>query len=276
MTSKLHERLKAARLEAKLTLKEVGASMEPPISRVAVGLWESMADDRRTSPSVKQLAIISKITGAPLEWLSSDDSDISDDWHSEINADNQVRQDFILAPILNSKVAETVDALRADPAMLAATAAEIVGASDIGELAVSNSAASNVGEKHDPRLFGVLITDNSMSPIIDNGDGVIVDPDAEIVEGALVLVKTIDAPGGLSVRRAHIVRTDPAKCAACAKFKAPGDCANKVSLLLEPENDRHLTLDVCPLPIDADLTAAAYGTHSPVLGRVMYSRRYYG
>lgn len=74
MPSKLNERVKAARLSMHISQQELADKCG--VSRSAVAQWESEAG---TNPSRENIANICAVTGAPLEWLMSDDSDINDD-----------------------------------------------------------------------------------------------------------------------------------------------------------------------------------------------------
>ena len=78
MGSHIRERIKAARLHAKYTQEKLGELIG--ISKSAVSMWETTNEAKYTRPTIENLQALSKITGAPVEWLLDDKADISSDW----------------------------------------------------------------------------------------------------------------------------------------------------------------------------------------------------
>ncbi|AFC86350.1 S24 family peptidase [Frateuria aurantia] len=73
MSDQLWKRIKEARTAAKLTQQAVADAFG--IDRVAVSLWESSSDARRTRPDIGRLRELAKITGVKMEWLLGADGD---------------------------------------------------------------------------------------------------------------------------------------------------------------------------------------------------------
>lgn len=78
MPTQLWQRLRQARRYADLTQAQLAA--ECGVSRGAVALWEADEVDHRTKPTTDHLIAISKATGAPLEWLMNDASELDALW----------------------------------------------------------------------------------------------------------------------------------------------------------------------------------------------------
>lgn len=90
MASEMWQRIRAARRHARLSQEELGEICDPPVSKSAVAQWESKSKDKRTSPKFSNLLAISEATGAPLEWLLSDDSDLGSNWMLRVQVDSEV------------------------------------------------------------------------------------------------------------------------------------------------------------------------------------------
>lgn len=78
MGSHIRERIKAARNHACLTQEQLGERIG--VSKSAVSMWETTNMKKWTRPTYENLQALSRITGASIEWLMSDDSDINPDW----------------------------------------------------------------------------------------------------------------------------------------------------------------------------------------------------
>lgn len=76
--SELWQRLRQARRFADLTQAQLAQACD--VSRGAVALWESAEPEHRTKPTTDHLIAISKRTGAPLEWLLNDASELDEIW----------------------------------------------------------------------------------------------------------------------------------------------------------------------------------------------------
>jgi transcriptional regulator with XRE-family HTH domain len=77
-TSELWQRLRQARKYADLTQADLAKHCG--VTRGAVALWEAAEPENRTKPTTDHLIVISKTTGAPLEWLLNDAADINALW----------------------------------------------------------------------------------------------------------------------------------------------------------------------------------------------------
>lgn len=78
MGTHLRERVKAARLHAQLTQEKLGELVG--VSKSAVSMWETSNPQKYTRPTYENMRLLSKVTGAPLEWLVDDNAVISQDW----------------------------------------------------------------------------------------------------------------------------------------------------------------------------------------------------
>lgn len=76
--SELWQRLRQARKYADLTQQDLAKHCG--VTRGAVALWEAAEPEHRTKPTTDHLIVISKITGAPLEWLLNDAADVNALW----------------------------------------------------------------------------------------------------------------------------------------------------------------------------------------------------
>lgn len=75
MSTELWQRLRAARKHANLTQQAVADACG--ISREAVSQWEAIDVAKRSRPETGNLQTVSRITGAPLDWLLADSADMS-------------------------------------------------------------------------------------------------------------------------------------------------------------------------------------------------------
>lgn len=91
--SELWQRLRQARRFADLTQADLATRCH--VTRGAVALWEAAEAEHRTKPTTDHLIAVSKFTGAPLEWLLNDASDLDGLWRlrGEFEAGVDVRAD---------------------------------------------------------------------------------------------------------------------------------------------------------------------------------------
>lgn len=68
----LHIKIKAARKAAHLSQEALGAACNPPVSKAAVGLWETNNDKIRTTPKLENLKTIAKLTKQPIHYFVPD------------------------------------------------------------------------------------------------------------------------------------------------------------------------------------------------------------
>lgn len=78
MPSTLAQRIQAARRYAKLSQAELATRVG--VSRPAVSQWENPDPEKGTAPARENLAAISRVTGAPLDWLNDDNADLEPNW----------------------------------------------------------------------------------------------------------------------------------------------------------------------------------------------------
>lgn len=76
--SELWQRLRQARRFADLTQQDLASKCG--VSRGAVALWEAAEPEHRTKPSTGHLLKVAETTGAPIEWLLNDASDVNAIW----------------------------------------------------------------------------------------------------------------------------------------------------------------------------------------------------
>lgn len=68
----LHQKIKEARKAAKLSQEAIGAACNPPISKAAVGLWETEDNEKRTQPKLDNLRTLAELTGKPIQYFLGD------------------------------------------------------------------------------------------------------------------------------------------------------------------------------------------------------------
>lgn len=79
MATEMWQRLRSARKYANKTQQQIAEACE--ISREAVSQWEASDPAKRTFPGMRNLQTVSRVTGAPIEWLLSDGSGLSiEEW----------------------------------------------------------------------------------------------------------------------------------------------------------------------------------------------------
>lgn len=78
MGTHIRERIKAARDHACLTQEQLAERIG--ITKSAVSMWESKNPKKWTRPTYENLQVLSQVTGAGIEWLVSDESNIDSDW----------------------------------------------------------------------------------------------------------------------------------------------------------------------------------------------------
>jgi phage repressor protein C with HTH and peptisase S24 domain/DNA-binding XRE family transcriptional regulator len=78
MPSSLASRIAAARRYAKLSQQALADKIG--VSRPAVSQWETEDPEKGTAPSRDNLALVAKYTGASMEWLLDDTTDLAPDW----------------------------------------------------------------------------------------------------------------------------------------------------------------------------------------------------
>jgi transcriptional regulator with XRE-family HTH domain len=87
----IHRKIKEARHRAGITQGDMAKLCG--LTRNAVTLWESGREEARTSPQIPEIMIICKATGAPLEWLLSDEADVTEGWgrseYSSLSSDER-------------------------------------------------------------------------------------------------------------------------------------------------------------------------------------------
>lgn len=177
MSSTLRERIRAARMAAGLTLKEIGEVCG--VTRVAAGLWENPDDAKRTEPSIGKLRKIADATGAPLDWLVSDDSVIGGDWRKTIAAEPA---DTVRVHVIGSGFAELAAALAADRKLTVDAALAAGAGKAVDEIVLHNSLAKRAGAEGFTgyRVFAVIASDDALAPTVQADDIIVMSPDGEI------------------------------------------------------------------------------------------------
>lgn len=160
MSGSLHVRLKAARLHAGFTQEQVATRLG--VSKSSIAQWEARDASRRTVPTYENLIKFAKMTGAPLDWLASDEP---------LDEDG-----LDLSPV----PAETRIVPVIEPGFLASY---ITGT---GKVTVSGTLIEPAGTPES--AVAVRCQDGAMEPEIRRGDLMIIDPDAEPRPGGFVVV----------------------------------------------------------------------------------------
>lgn len=72
----MHKKIRHARTLTGSSQEAVGNICIPPISKAAVGQWESDDPEKRTAPTTDNLYALSKLTGHPMEYFLNDELDV--------------------------------------------------------------------------------------------------------------------------------------------------------------------------------------------------------
>lgn len=100
MASEMWQRIRIARRYAQISQEKLGNLCAPPVSKSAVAQWESASPQKRTTPKLSNLNTIAQATGAPLNWLLSDDADLHGEW-----MEARARHHPTSAPTVNDEAA---------------------------------------------------------------------------------------------------------------------------------------------------------------------------
>ncbi len=76
--SELWQRLRAIRKYADLRQSDVATACG--ISRAAVAQWEASEAEKRTKPGIKEIQILAKLSGVPVEWILNDAAKTEEVW----------------------------------------------------------------------------------------------------------------------------------------------------------------------------------------------------
>src|SRR5690606_41159964 len=77
MGTELWERVRFVRSQAGLTQAQIAEACG--ITREAVSQWEAKDASKRTIPEIKNVRLLAQLTGASIDWLLSDDSELDPD-----------------------------------------------------------------------------------------------------------------------------------------------------------------------------------------------------
>ena len=168
--SELWQRLRAVREACKLSQADI--ARKAGLGRAEVSLWEQSNASIRTCPNLNQLRDFSELTGAPLSWLVDDNSSINDDF-------KEVGKAVTYVPLLQ--------------------------VSEVLEFLTNKTMSNNIKKIISPvdvsaSTFAFIATDNSLSPDVNHGDCLYVDPDNDVESGDIVFVHNTEARS-FSVRR---------------------------------------------------------------------------
>lgn len=77
----LHDRIRTARTRPARdwTQAQLGAALDPPVTRVSVSWWESESPKKRTTPGLDRLQQIAKVLGVRYEWLATGKGPMEDE-----------------------------------------------------------------------------------------------------------------------------------------------------------------------------------------------------
>lgn len=111
MASELWQRLRGARKYGDKTQQDVADACS--VSREAVSQWETPDPSKRTSPNIFKLKLVSNLTGAPMEWLLNDESDLTiEQWLDAPTAPSAPNRARVDASLLARAIAEAQQAFR--------------------------------------------------------------------------------------------------------------------------------------------------------------------
>lgn len=82
----LHIKIREARKAAKLSQEAIGAACNPPISKAAVGLWETNDPEKRTQPKLDNLRTLAVLTGKDFSYFLDDEESLM--------ANYEIRENF--------------------------------------------------------------------------------------------------------------------------------------------------------------------------------------
>ena len=83
MIVELWQRIRLARKHAGLSQEKLGAVCDPPVSKAAVGMWESPNPSTRTQPKLHNVMRIARATGVSVEWLLGEPEAEAPEWLDE-------------------------------------------------------------------------------------------------------------------------------------------------------------------------------------------------
>lgn len=233
-SSALWQRIRSARSAAGLRQQDVAEACG--VTRVAVGHWESPDENRRTTPSAKHLRTLSDLTGAPLEWLISDESEIHPTWMSGLEDAQALANgvEWVMVPLFDDGLAcmhDLIELVRDGvPCSEAAKQAKCTG---FNWIPLSKDYADSHGVVISHTLVGFHMDDRAMEPSVMKGDSVFFQVGGAAHHNDIVAVRTIDARHAFSLRRLIVKHVD----------------GEKISLSLEPMNDDNLTISLNDLPL---------------------------
>ena len=232
------------------------------VSRVSVGHWESSTPARRTVPSDEALEIISRLTGAPLEWLNDDGANIHPKFLSGLES-GEVPGGFVEVPVINDGLVELLDYLLEHPHATAAEAAkEVDEVKQLAPIVISNELGQRLGETHSPRSFATFVLDKALEPCLLRDDLAIIDPDTEVRHGDIILMDILGARHGHGFRKVAVTSST----------------TDTVSLQAGATNDAYRSVDFVNLKIVQrsiiqTLRAALAEGGAHLYGRVTQTRR---
>ena len=159
MPSELWQRIKAARKSADISQTDIAKQMG--CTRAAVSLWEQSNAAVRTNPSLAQLKKLAEITGAPITWLVSDNSEINGEF-------TDITEEVFYVPLLEWG---EVSSYLKEPMNRLNNKKKVITPASLGKEA-----------------FAVTANDDTLSPLILKGDCVYIDPEQKPTSGDVVLI----------------------------------------------------------------------------------------
>ncbi len=200
----MHQRIKAARLNARLTQQDLARTCG--VSRAAVAQWETYRDERRTQPRHALLNVIANATGVSVGWLLDDQAEISFDTQVKV-AQEHLNEN--IGDILSGNPS-SVPAYQPQGTLLELGHATIPqGSRDIPIISWANASFDlNAGDFLEPGdaidwvrdydgqcsryTYALVVRGESMWPEYFEDDVIIVDPEVQPEQGRDVVVRNAE------------------------------------------------------------------------------------
>lgn len=191
------ERIRVARAYAQLTQEQLGEAVG--VSKSAVAQWEAKDASKRTQPTLDNVRAIAARTGAPVDWLLDDAFEIDPHWREIIKESSPGEAANVIFlrrdPVMQPREAIAAYGVPVPPGRI-----PVVGHAKLGDNAHFVELEYPVGHgdgyidlpSRDPNAYALRCDGDSMTPRIQHGEFVVIEPGTEPSPGDEVLVKAAD------------------------------------------------------------------------------------
>ncbi|MEJ1422244.1 MAG: XRE family transcriptional regulator [Candidatus Sedimenticola sp. (ex Thyasira tokunagai)] len=175
--------IKAARKAAGLSQEKLGAACDPPVSKAAVGLWESANPLTRTTPKYDNLQTIYRLTGFSMErlLLVNIHGGVIEDTYSTPDQSRGAHANTLPGPETKGLI-PLISWVNAGNWAAVEDPYEVGDAEDWKPCPVS----------HGHHTFALRVRGSSMEPEYRHGDIIYVDPDRRHENGSHVIARLDD------------------------------------------------------------------------------------